>query len=300
MTSQAETKTYQDIQLECDEAGVATVTLNRPKRLNALNWHLMEELEHCLKRCEKDTAVHVIIIRGAGRCFSAGYDFQEHDHEPGQSLAGPGVGVADGTLEPRGVPEYGRGIWNSRAHVQGHIAYDQLIWNLWKPVIAQVHGYALAGGSTLALACDLTIMSDDAKIGYPPARWLASGDNSGIFSFVAGLKKAKELAFGELFDGKKAESIGMINYSFPADRLEQETRAIATRIASIEPELLMINKMMVNRTWEMLGVKTAMDIAGEFNSICHLSNTAGRFIKELQTRPLAEALKKLNEPWNGV
>ena len=92
----------------------------------------------------------------------------------------------------------------------------------------------------------------------------------------------------------------MINYSFPADRLEEETRAIATRIASIEPELLMLNKMMVNRTWEIIGIKTAMEVAGEFNSICHMSNTGAQFIKTLREHPLADALKKLNEPWSGI
>ena len=291
---------YKNILLECDRKGVATVTLNRPERLNALSWALMKELEHCLKACETNTDVRVIILRGAGRCFSSGYDFQDHDHGPEAALDGPGVGVADGTLEPRGVPAYKRGIWNSRAHVQEHIAYDQLIWGLWKPVIAQVHGYALAGASTLALACDLTLMSEDAKIGYPPTRWLSTGDNVGIYSFVAGLKKAKELAFGELFTGKYAAEIGMINYSYPADRLEEEARAMATRIASIEPELLMLNKMMVNRTWEIIGIKTAMELAGEFNSMCHMSNTAATFIKTLRQYPLSEALKKLNEPWKGI
>jgi enoyl-CoA hydratase len=291
---------YEFLLFECDDVGVATVTLNRPERLNALSWGMMGELQTCLKACEKDPEVRVIVLRGAGRCFSSGYDFQEHDHEPGASLHGPGVGVADGTLEPRGVPRYGRGIWNSRAHVQEHIGYDLMVWNLWKPVIAQVHGYALAGASTLALSCDLTLMSDDAKIGYPPTRWLSTGDNSGVFSFVAGLKKAKELAFGELFTGKYAESIGMVNYSYPADRLEEETRKIARRIASIDPELLMLNKSMVNRTWEQMGLKTAMEVAGEFNSMCHMSNTASRFIKALHEHPLPEALRKLNEPWNGV
>ena len=89
-------------------------------------------------------------------------------------------------------------------------------------------------------------------------------------------------------------------YSYPAAELETSVRAFATRIAAIEPELLMLNKMMVNRTWEMKGIKTAMDYAGEFNSMCHLSNTASKFIKTLQEHPLGEALKKLNEPWNGV
>ena len=131
-------------------------------------------------------------------------------------------------------------------------------------MIAQVHGYALGGGSTVALTCDLTMMADDAKIGYPPTRWLAPGDNTAVFAFMAGLKKGKEMMFGRMFSGKEAAEIGMINYSFPAEELEEGTRTIARRIATIPPELLMLNKTMFNRVWEIIGIKTAMEVAGEF------------------------------------
>jgi enoyl-CoA hydratase len=288
---------YEFIQYELDAAGLATITLNSPERMNALSWPMMEELKAALKAAEKDPAARVIILRGAGTCFSVGYDFQE---TPPNALA-PGVGPADGTHEPRGVPEYGRGIWNSRAHVQGHIEYERVIWELWKPVIAQVHGYALAGASTVALACDLTMMSDDAKIGYPPTRWLAPGDNVAIYCYVAGLKKSKEMMFGRMFSGKEAAAMGMINYSFPEEKLEEETRALARRIATIPAELLMLNKSVCNRVWEMMGIKTAMEVGGEFDSLAHLANTA-RPIKEAMDRlgSLSAALKELNKPWGGV
>jgi enoyl-CoA hydratase len=288
---------YDHIQYEIDGSGLATITLNNPERMNALSWPMMEEVKAALKAAEKDPKARVIIIRGAGKCFSVGYDFQETS--PGE--IGPGIGPADGTHEPRGVPEHGRGIWNSRAHVQGHIDYERTIWELWKPVIAQVHGYALAGASTVALACDLTMMSDDAKIGYPPTRWLAPGDNVAIYCYVAGLKKSKEMMFGRMFSGKEAADIGMINYSFAEARLEEETRAIAKRIATIPAELLMLNKQVCNRVWEMMHIKTAMEVGGEFDSLAHLAYT-GRPIKEAMDRhgSLAAALKELNKPWGGV
>ena len=288
---------YQFIQYEVDSEGLATITLNRPERMNALSWPMMEEVKAALKAAEKDPIARVIILRGAGHCFSVGYDFEETPPD----VVRPGAGPADGSHEPRGVPEYGRGVWNSRAHVQGHIEYERVIWELWKPVIAQVHGYALAGASTVALACDLTLMADDARIGYPPTRWLAPGDNVAIYAFVAGLKKSKELLFGKIFSGKEAADIGMINYSYPVESLEQETRALARRIASIPPELLMLNKSLVNRVWELIGIKTAMEIGGEFDSLAHLANTA-RPIREAMERhgSLSAALREVNKPWGGV
>ncbi len=276
---------------------IGYLTLNRPKQLNALCWPLMAALETKLKELERDPKVGVIVLRGAGRCFSAGYDL--HETDPMNMVKGEGP--ADGTHEPKGVPEYGRGIWNSRAHVQAHVHYDQVIWNLWKPVIAQVHGYALAGASTLALACDLTIMADDAKIGYPPNRWLATGDNIGIYSFLAGLKRAREMSYGRTLNGIEAVECGLATRHFQADKLAEETHKIAEEIAMIDAELLMLNKMVVSRMWEMMGIRTAMEISGEFDSLCHMSDT-GRALREAIARHggLSAGLRAINARWGGV
>ena len=119
--------------------------------------------------------------------------------------------------------------------------------------------------------------------------------------FQEGLKKAKEMMFGRIFNGKEAADIGMINYSWPADRLEAETRAIAKRIATIPPELLMLNKSLANRVWEIIGIKTAMEVGGEFDSLAHLANTARPIAEAMQrTGSLTAALKELNKPWGGV
>lgn len=276
---------------------VAYLTLNRPKQLNALCWPLMQTLENKLKELERDPKVGVIVLRGAGRCFSSGYDL--HETDPTKMIKGEGP--ADGAHEPKGVPEYGRGIWNSRAHVQGHVNYDIAVWNLWKPVVAQVHGYALAGASTLALACDLTIMAADAKIGYPPNRWLATGDNIGIYSFLAGLKVAREMSYGRCLTGVEAVECGLATRHFPEAQLEEETFKIASQIAEIDAELLMLNKMVVNRMWEMMGIRTAMEVGGEFDSLCHMSDT-GRTLREaiLKKKSLSEGLRAVNAPWGGI
>lgn len=283
---------------DVDLHGIANITLNRPEKLNALCWPLMEELERVLRAAEKDPAVRVIILRGAGRCFSVGYDFLEVD----LSKIGKGSGPADGVDEPRGVPDYGRGLWNSRAHVQGHIHYEQVVWNLWKPVIAQVHGFAFGGASTLAIVSDLTMVSDDLKLGYPPTRWLATGDNVALYSFAAGLKKAKEMSFGRLVTGAEAVDWGLANYCVPADQLAERTYEEARKIAEIEPELLMLNKQVVNRTWEIMGIKTAMEIGGEFDTLCHIGGTLQKFRDTFVENKgsLRDTLKKINEPWGGI
>jgi enoyl-CoA hydratase len=288
---------WKNLEYAVEPDGICTITFNRPDIMNAFSWPMMEELKAALQHAEKDTAAHVIILKGAGRCFSVGYDFRETPPE----VIRPGQGPSDGTHDPRGVPDYGRSVWNSRAHVQGHIEYEKLIWDLWKPVIAQVHGYALGGASTVALTCDLTMMSDDAKIGYPPTRWLAPGDNTAVFAFMAGLKKGKEMMFGRMFSGKEAAEIGMINYSFPPEELEEGTRAIARRIATIPPELLMLNKSMFNRVWEIIGIKTAMEVAGEFDSLAHLANCAAPIKEAIEKHgSLADAMRELNKPWGGI
>lgn len=285
------------LEYEVADDGVATVTLNRPDRLNALCWGLMGELEDTLRSAEVDPDVRVIIIRGAGRCFSAGYDFTESD----PLTTRPGGGPADGTHEYRGVPEYGRGVWNARAHVHGHIHYEQVVWDLRKPVISEVHGFALAGGSTLALVCDLTFMAADAKIGYPPVRWLATGDNVGLYSFAGGLKAAKEMAFGRMFSGSEAFQRGLVNESVPAEDLQERTRAVASQLATVDPQLMMLNKVAVNRAWEIQGIRTAMDVVGEIDVVCHMADTAQTLREELEkTGSLSQALANLNEPWGGV
>lgn len=265
---------------------IATITLNDPARMNPLGWHMLEELDKALKTAEKDEAVSVVIIKGAGRCFSAGYDLSD-DHLSGE--------------EPRGVKSFGKeGLWNSRAHVQGHIQYWMNIWNLWKPVIAQVHGYCLAGASELASICDLMTISEDCRFGYPPTRFMSSGDAITLYAWHAGLKIAKEMAFGRILSGEECVRYGFANYCFPADKLEEETAVIARRIASIHPELLALEKSQMSRAFDIMGFRTSIEMGGEFDSLSHKAPQYLRYREMVEKTGLNAALKKVNEPWGGV
>jgi len=275
---------YRNILYDIDARGIARITLNNPEKMNGLSWELLAELDDALKVAEKDDAVRVIIIRGAGRCFSAGLD-----------LTDPFFGGG----EPRGRESYPDSVWNSRAHVQGHVEYWFNIWNLWKPVIAQVHGYCLAGASELACICDLMVISEDCRFGYPPVRFMAAGDAIALYAWHAGLKVAKEMAFGRILSGAECVHYGFANYCFPEAKLEAETAKIAERIAHIHPELLSITKRQMCRLFDIRGFRVSVEYGGEFDTISHRGQDYG-FAQAVRELGLTAALKQLNEPWGGV
>lgn len=265
---------------------IATITLNRPEKRNALNWAMFADLSSALKEAERDRNVRVIILKGAGTCFSAG-----HDMSPTMGDAPKDMDKSFGTDDLT--------VWDSRAHVQGHIDYDLEIWNNWKPVIAQVHSYCLAGASGLALACDMLIASDDARLGYPPVRGMAPGDEIAIYSWHVGLKKAKELSLtGDSLTAEEMLRYGMANYIFPREKLEEETRKIARRIANVDLGLLALNKRVVNRTFDLMGFTVSMQYGGEFDTLGHFSRTDfGRIRRE---KGLQAALEWRDAPFGGI
>ena len=148
---------YQNILYEKDpeDNRLVRITLNQPERMNALSYDMLMDLRHALITAERDQEVKVIVIKGAGRTFGAGYDLGARPHYT--------EGISHMTAQADHIKYYHQDVWFT-------------IWNLQKPVIAQVHGYALAGASELAVMCDITIMADDAVIGYPPARAMSSPD----------------------------------------------------------------------------------------------------------------------------
>ena len=275
---------YAKIDYTMEEDGIARITLNDPERMNALGWDMLAEMDNALKEAEKDSEVRVIIIKGTGRCFSSGYDLTS-PHIQGE--------------EPKGQKKFGKGVWNSRAHVQGHIEYWFNIWNLWKPVIAQVHGYCLAGASELACFCDLMIVSEDCRFGYPPTRFMSPGDAAAIYAWHAGLKVAKEMLLGRILSGEECVRYGFANYCFPAEKLEEETTRIARRIAAIPPELIPLSKVAANRTFELMGLRTSVEYGGELDSLSHFLPNR-EYHQTIEELGLSAGLKKLNEPWDGI
>jgi enoyl-CoA hydratase len=272
---------------------LATITFNRPDRRNAINWPMSGEIKDALKKAELDPNVTVIVLKGAGPCFSSGYDM-------GPTMGKPERQIGDLTAETE-TGEETVSVWDNRARVQGHIEYMLDIWNNWKPVIAQVHGEALGGASALALACDLLIAGQDARIGHPGVRALAPGEETAIFAWHVGIKKAKEMVLtGDALTAQEMLDYGMANYVFPVDQLEHETRTIARRIANIDSQLLSLSKRMINRVFDQAGFTFSMQSSGEFVTLAGRLPSNQTFKKISREKGLREALKWRDGPFGGA
>ena len=251
--------------LELDRVGtdgrVGRITLNRPEKMNTLSQELLFELWEALHDYEADDSCRVIIVKGAGRTFSAGYDLT------------PARGGADGVVRGyKAVDEKQRrlvmSIHTGRQQITDIHMY---FWNMAKVTIAQVHGYCLAGGCELAMMADLVTAADDAQLGHPGLRGLGTSRTGVIWPLVMGMRKAKELYYtGDSVSGAEAERIGMINYAYPKDELEERTTALADRTATLSADRLAILKLNMNRYYENMGIyssvrsSTDLDAAGQF------------------------------------
>jgi enoyl-CoA hydratase/carnithine racemase len=227
---------YQTIRFEQRE-GIGYITLNRPEKLNAISRTMLAELRHVLAAIDKDEAVRVVILTGAGRAFSAGFD-----------ISGEGRDKEIYELEPD--------EW--REHLKEDIDTFMMIWNLSKPVIAAINGYALAGACELAQICDIKIASDRAVLGEPEIRF-GTGPPLLITPFNVGLTRAKELLLtGDTIDAHEAERLGMINRVVPHDQLMAECERTARKLMKIAQVGLKMNKLAVNRALEGMGFLQAI------------------------------------------
>ena len=238
-------RTYETIIVDTPIEFVSRITLNRPDKRNAISTPMRAELLDVLERNDRDDAVRVTIIRGGGTCFSAGYD-----------LAGA---LMD---EPPFHTAPGDGEW--ARHVTANWF---LFWDLAKPVIAQVHGYAIAGATELVQACDLVYVADDCRISYPIVR-VASPPDCQYHEPLLGMRRAMEIMLtgGEML-GPEAAQIGFANRSFPAELLDKEVLDVAAQIAAVATDLAQINKRMVHRQAEIMGVRAAIRAGSEFQAL---------------------------------
>jgi enoyl-CoA hydratase len=291
-------KNLQFVNYEVYQGKIAYITLNRPEKKNPLSWPLLADLSEAIKMGDRDKNVSVMILRGAGSCFSSGHDLSA---EMGDSPLHMGDKSWDEYLHSKDRWGIGVSVWDSRAHVQGHIEYVMQIWRAFKPIIAQVHSYCLGGASALALACDMLICSEDARLGYPPARAMAPGDEIMIYSYHVGLKKAKELSLtGDSLTADEMLEYGMANYVFPNEDLEEETWKIATRIASIHVEMLSLSKRVVNRTFDQMGFSNAMYSGSEFDSLGHFSDSNQIWKSIVEKEGMKKALEYRDGPFGGI
>ena len=247
---------YQFIQTDTPAEAVGRITLNRPQKRNALSNALRSELFCALEANDREPSLRVTIIRGAGECFSSGYDLASDLGDQDYFTAG------------------GDGNW-SRHATEGWFR----IWDLAKPVIAQVHGYALAGGSELAAACDLVYVAEDAKIGYPVVRMLSPPDWQ-FHPWLMNMRSAMEMMLtGDSIDGCAAVAAGFANRACPAEELEALVLARAIRVAKIPSDLNQLNKRAVHRALEVMGARTAMRAGSELMALAVHQPSTQAFMK---------------------
>ena len=278
---------YLDIlTIKNDRHGI--IQLNRPEKMNALSHNLRAEVFNALKDFELDPDVKVIIIRGSGRAFSAGYDLSgisqaQDDRDYVEKRSGlPNVGP----IHP------GQGQWPQ--HLLS--GYWQ-IWELTKPVISQVHGYCLAGGTELATMCDLMFVAEDAIIGYPPVRAMTPVDIL-YHPWQMHQKKVRELLYtGDSVTGKEALEIGWANRAVPVDQLCKVTEAFAERIANVDSPMLQMTKRQVNRAYEIMGMRTAMQVGADIQELGRARPGGSTFGSIAREKGLKAALDWRDSPF---
>ena len=250
---------------------IAIITLNRPEKLNAFNAQLLTNFTKALDLAERDEAARVVIVKGAGRAFSVGYD------------------VSPGEYSPHHV-----NIAEDREWLHGAIEKWLRVWEFPKPVIAQVHGYCIAGATMLALCCDITIVSNECKIRWPSLP-LGGGLISTMWTWLSGPKKAKEMSFiaGSEMTGAEAHFWGFANRAVPETDLEAVTLRMARQIARTPPDLLRLKKLAINRIMDIQGFRTAAMFGAEWDSIAHFSTGAMNVAEKIQELGLKGAIKWL-------
>ena len=264
------------------DGGKARITLDRPEKLNALSAKLQRELNAALWEADNDAAVHVIILCGNGRAFCAGYDLS-----PMQSPPPKRDGDETYTNVYRGGTAFDDDAWHLERQQRDRMA----IWDLHKPVIAQVHGYCLAGGTDLALQCDIVVAADDAVIGYPPVRAMGSPP-AHMWTYLVGPQWAKYfLLTGDSVSGKEAAAIGLVFKSVPPDALESTVDGLASKMEKIDVELLSPNKRIVNEALELMGARTLQRMAAENDARAHLAPSVREFGRIAMTQGLKSALE---------
>ena len=243
--------TFNSITYEVD-GRIAVITLNRPDRLNAIDMAMPGEIEAAVGRANDNDDVHVIELHGAGRAFCAGYDLKEFSEK-----AGPNPGVQDMPWDP--MIDYKFMKRNTDAFFS--------LWRSYKPTVCKVQGHAVAGGSDIALSCDLVVMAEDAVIGYPPARvW--GCPTTAMWVYRLGAEKAKRMLLtGDTITGVEAAAMGLVLEAVPADALDTRVRELAQRMAGVPKNQLMMQKLMVNQAYENMGLGATQMTATLFDGI---------------------------------
>lgn len=271
--------------------GVASIRLNRPHKRNALNWDLLTELRGALLEADDLNAVHVIVLEGAGKDFCSGYDLQSSYDRYAQDA------TDERPIYRTGASTVDNDSWRLER-------FQELVrtpFHLHKPVIAKVHGHCVAGGTDLALYCDLIIAADDARIGFPATRSMGTPPNHMWFYNVGPQWAKRMLMSGDVVLGADAARIGLVQESVPAHLLDAHVDALARRLATVDHELLCANKRIVNIALEVAGATTVARLAAELDARAHTTQAKKHFDQQVGELGLKAAIKARDEPFgDGV
>lgn len=256
---------------------IARITLNRPEVLNAIDDEMPAELEAAVGEANADPGVHVIVLSGAGTAFCAGYDLKFY-----AQVAGTNIGVQEMPWDP--MKDFAMMMRNTERFMS--------LFRSHRPVVCKVHGFAVAGGSDIALCSDLVVIAEDAKIGYMPARvW--GCPTTAMWVYRLGPEKAKRMLLtGDTVDGREAERMGLVLKAVPAAELDQEVEKLAERMASVPVNQLMMQKLMVNQALENMGLRTTQMFATLFDGITRHSPEGLAFKRRAETVGWKEAVRE--------
>ncbi len=278
--------TYETILYET-QGRIATITLNRPDQFNAIRPPLPEELEQAVAEANADANVRVIVLRGAGKAFCAGFDFSgglEH-------FAGWAGQSASEAWDP------GKDMMMVLSPFKGPVPKFMSIWRSPKPVIAQVHGWCVGGGSDMALLCDVIVASEDARFGTPYSRvWGCY--LTGMWIYRLGLTRTKLLALtGDMISGREAAEIGLINKAVPLKRLEEEVQYWANRMAQCPTSQLAAMKLIVNQAFDNMGLLSTQALGSVLDGYMRNTPEGLQFVKTAKEKGVAAAIQERDGPF---
>jgi len=263
------------------ENGRARITLNRPEKRNALSIELVEELRDALWEADDDTSVHCVILKGAGSSFCAGYDLTASRPRNDDGVKRRRRSSLDD--DAWGIERFQRSL--------------RTLTEMHKPTIAQIHGHCYAGGTDLALYCDILICADEASIGYSALRNMGAAPNQ-MWLYHIGPQWTKRLLLtGDTLSGKDAAQIGLVLKSVPQEYLEQEVESLADRMSWIDPEMLSTNKRIINVGMELMGAQTLQRLAAENDARAHTTKAARDVFQQIATEGLRAALNDRDAPF---
>jgi len=259
---------------------IGRITLNRPEVMNAIDDDVPVELAACVEAANADPGVHVIVLSGAGDAFCAGYDLTYYAEGSG----GKGI-IQDMPWDP--MKDYAFMMRNTELFMS--------LWRSHRPVICKVHGFAVAGGSDIALCADMIVISTDARIGYMPTRvW--GCPTTAMWVYRLGPERAKRMLFtGDKINGSEAEKLGLVLKAVPPAELDAEVEALAERIAGVPVNQLMMQKLVVNQAIEAMGLKNTQLIATVFDGITRHSPEGMNFTRRAETVGWKQAVRERDE-----